>query len=332
MRNLFALTIAMIAILAAMFFYVFYTPSLAMKYVPQVVKKYLPDGELKSLHIGGQLLDYPETLRLRNITGELEWKSEVYQFSVRDFAILDFWNTMRDKKVARVAVVGLGINKKNLEAKDGTLNLTVGLGEDSFKDIEGTMKIAEVNANPYRANNIQSSIRWSKADLRLSDLKMEVYGGQAAGEIKITFPPKMSEVVYLEFKNLKSSHLQTFNKPVFSQLNGEFSGSLRLSRLDGNIQVLAILAEMAKGATLESGLANKILGYMTDEQTRYNLLTLMEDQSALTLDKAEFRILNETQNLASVTFTLENKKSDLRIHETVNIDSSRILQKIAWRN
>ena len=59
---------------------------------------------------------------------------------------------------------------------------------------------------------------------------------------------------------------------------------------------------------------------------------MLKAKESFIFDAGEFRILNVSQNLAGVTATLTNKKDNFHIHETINIDISRVLQKIAWKN
>ncbi len=332
MRNLFFGTLVLIALFIGAFYYVFYTPALILKELPVVVEKYFKDATLSSLNIGGQSFEYPETLKLSKISAEVEWKNDTYQIEAEEFDILNFQTFLKDKKQVVLRTTGLTVQRKNFGLKKGAVDATVNLNAESITGYIGSLRNGELNLNPYQLSGTQAKFEGNKDNFKISEINAQAYGGQVKGDIRVELKPRRTETLALEFGGFKSQELQTLNKPIFSQLFGEFKGTLRLTRIDDQIQVLAILAEMSKGGTMEKALSKKIVSYMTDEENRYAVENVIENQGKINFDNGEFRILNVSQNLAAVTVTLENKKEKLRIHETINIDISRILQKIAWKN
>jgi len=332
MRTLFVCTILLIALFAGAFFYVLYTPALVLKNVPAFAERYLKDATITSLNIGGQSFEYPEVLKLFKVSADVEWKNENYQISIQELAILNFQTFLRTKKQFIIGASGLTVQKKNFGLQNGAVDATINFEGDVVSSYAGMLKDGALNLNPYQLSGAQAKFEGNKEGFKISDISTQAYGGSVKGNIKMELKPHRTETVSVEFSGLKSQELETLNKAIFSQLNGQFTGTLRLTRVDEQIQVLAILAEMRKGGTIEKGLCKKILSYMTDEENRYAVETLIEGKDKLNFDNAEFRILNVSQNLAGVTVTLMNKKDNFRIHETINIDIVRILQKIAWKN
>lgn len=331
MRAAFSVTIVLLLFFVGAFYYVFYTPALVIKAAPAIAERYLKDVQIQSLQIGGQVLEYPNTLRLFRIKGELTWGGETYHFDIKEINLPHLLNTVKEKRNAKLNIDGLNLQKKNLEIKNAGINVAMTLDENSIRTYEGFLQAGEIHLTPYQFNNIQMRFQGSKEALQLTEIKTEAYGGQAKGEIKLIFVPKLIQMVLLEFNGIKTAPLQNFNKALFNQIDSELNGTLRLNKSDEQIQILALLVNMPKGATLSADMINRIVSTMTDEDKRYNIQAILENNRTITFDKAEFRILNVNQNLASITFTLDNKQQNLHIQETVNVDMSRILQKIAWK-
>ena len=331
MRSAFGITLAIMLALTGLFYYVGYTPALVLKAVPTIMEKYFPGASLESLQIKNQLLEYPSKLKLFDIHGALRWKDEVYQFDIKQLDIIDFWETWKSRQQAKFKVTGLTISKKNFELKNANFNIALLVGDNSVKSGEGFFLAEDIQVTPYRISNAQARFQANHETIKISDFLTYAYGGKIKGEINLTLAPQSAQVASLEFSGMSSEQMKTINKSFFSQLVGEFNGTLRLNKINDQIQILALLADMPKGAVLAPALAEKIIGYMTDEEKRYALQTILKNQHALKLSKAEFRILNINQNLAGVTFTLDNKERNLHVQETVNIDIARILQKIVWK-
>ncbi len=331
MRSAFGITLAIMLALTGLCFYVWYTPAIVLKIIPLVMEKYFPDASLESLQIKSQLLEYPSRLKLFDIRGELKWKDEDYQFAIKELDIIDFLDTWTTRKTAKFNIIDGNVLRKNLEIKNANINVSFVLTENSVKSGEGFINAGDIQINPYRISNAQARFQGNKETMKINDFAAFAYGGKMKGEMKFMFAPQNSQTVWLEFSGLDSEQLKTVNKAFFTHLVGQFNGTLRLNRINDQIQILALLTEMPKGAVLAPVLANKIISYLTDEEKRYTLQNMVDTQHALKLTKAEFRILNINQNLAGVTFTLDNKEQDLHVQETVNIDIARILQKIVWK-
>jgi hypothetical protein len=332
MRTLFIGTITLIAIFAGAFYYVFYTPALILKAVPAAAEKYFKEGTVSSVSIGGQTFEYPEVLKLSKISAQVQWKDEDYLLEIGELDILNFQTFWRTQQQVIISVSGLNVQKKNFALKDCVVDATINLAGDVVSSYHIVLKNGEVNLTPYQLSGVQAKFEGTQDAVTVSDIIVQAYGGQAKGNIKIESKPHRTQTAIIEFSGLKSQELQTLNKAIFSQLTGEFQGTFRLTRADEQLQVLAILAEMSKGGTMEKNLCKKVMTYMTDEENRYAVETLLESKGKLSFDTAEFRILNVSQNLAGVTVTLINKKDNFRIHETINIDIARILEKIAWKS
>lgn len=332
MRSVFFGTLALFVILIGAFYYVFYTPALILKEIPPLAEKYFKEATLSSISIGAQSFEYPETLKLLKINAEVEYKNETYQINIGELDFRNFQTFLTTKQQAILSFSDLSVQRKNFGIQKGVLDATLNFSGTSIVNYSGVLRNGDLNLNPYQLSATQAKFEGNMDGFKITEINVQAYGGRAKGDIKVDYKPHWTEIMTVEFGGLKNQELQTLNKPIFSQLSGDFNGTLRFNRIDGQLQVLAILAEMPKGGTMEKGLSKKITSYMTDEENRYAVEDLIESQGKISFDNAEFRILNISQNLAGVTVTLENKKDKLRIHETINIDISRILQKIAWKN
>ncbi len=331
LQYIFRLTVALIALLAGVFYYICYTPGLVQRAAPAFIEKHIPEVSLRSLHIGGQSLAYPEVLKLYDIKAQVEWKDEIYHIEIAEFDFLNFQTFIRLQQQALLQFVGLNIERKNFKVVGAALSLTANLDTKGFKNCEIVVSNGEVMIPPYRVTRVQTKIQASEEGFKIPEFQGQAYGGSVKGSVDVTFGKKTSEVVRIEFKDFKSLDLEDVNKALFSQLQGDVNGTLRLTRLDGLIQVFAIMAEMPKEGSMSMALAKKIGSYMTDEESRYKAMAMIDKQGKLDFDSAQIRILNLNPNLAGVTITLENKKEDFRIHETTNVDFARILKKVDWK-
>lgn len=331
LQYIFRLTVALIALLAGVFYYICYTPALIQRAAPAFIEKHIPEVSLRSLRIGGQSLAYPEVLKLYDIQAEVEWQNEIYHIEIAEFNFLNFQTFIRVQQQALFEFVGLNIERKNFKVVGAALNLTVNLDTKGFKNCEIVTSNGEVMIPPYRVTRVQTKIQASREGFKIPEFQGQAYGGWVKGSVDVTFVKKTSEVVRMEFKDFKSLELEDVNKALFSQLQGDVNGTLRLTRLDGLIQVFAIMAEMPKGGSMSMALTKKISSYMTDEESRYKVMAMLDSQGKIDFDSARIRILNLNRNLAGVTITLENKKEDFRIHETTNVDFARILKKVDWK-
>jgi len=331
MRTAFGITLAVLAALTGLFYYIFYTPALVLNAVPGIMDKYLPDTSLQSLQVASQLVEYPNRLKLFGIHGEVQWQDEVYNFDIAQLDVVDFLDTWKTKQQAKFNIKGLTFSKKGLELRNADLNLVIVLAGNSFKSYDGSLSAEEIRVTPYHISGTRVHFQGNKEMVTFNEFLTDAYGGKVKGEITLTSAPQISQVIWMEFSGIKSEQMQTINKKFFSQFICEVNGTLRLNRVNGQIQILVLLADMPKGVVLSSAFAERISSYMTDEEKRDTIRGILEKQHNLKLSKAEFRVLSVNENLAGVTFTLDNKEPELHIHETVNIDIARILQKIAFK-
>ncbi|MCB9772447.1 MAG: hypothetical protein H6754_07855 [Candidatus Omnitrophica bacterium] len=332
MRSIIVATVLLLVLLTCVFYYVCFTPALVSKAIPAVVEKYFPNATLQSLHIGGQSFKYSETLKLSDITAQVQWNDRIYQFDIDELNFTNFMTFTKEKKLAALSSSGFTFKKDGFEIHNAAFNVNLQLGANSVDSFECQLLDGKIDLMPYQLTNVQAKLQGSKLGLTITEIKAQAYGGQTKGQIKLTFSPKSSENIEMEFNGVKSDALQVIYKTIFSQLTGEFNGKIRLSRVDQQIQVFAVLADMSRGGTMKSTLAKKIINYMTDEENRYDLTSLLEKKGEFAFDAGEFRILNVNQNIAAITVTLNDKKQNLRVHETINMDISRVLQKTAWKN
>lgn len=329
-RSIFTLTIIMLVLLIGAFYYAFYTPALIQRAAPAFIAKHVPDIVLNSLQIGGQLIEYPEKLKLYNIKAELEWRNKTYQIRVEKFEFLNFQTFLNAQQQALFEISGLTVQGKDFEIFDAVLSLTVNLVNKAVDNCVVLLKDGEVKIPPYRATCTFARIEASKNFIKVPEFKVQAYGGVAKGNIEKTFIPKISQTLLVEFQDLKSGDLVALNKRLFSQVNGDFSGTFRLTRAEGQLQVLAVMAEVSNGGSLSPSLYRKIGGYVIDEETISSVERLIQANGRLDFDNAQVRILKLSHNVAEVTVTLENKKEGVSIYETINIDMSRILAKFDW--
>ncbi len=330
-RSIFMLTMIMLALLLGAFYYAFYTPGLVQRAAPAFIAKYVPDVTLNSLEIGGQSISYPEVLKLYNIKAEIQWQNQTYQIRIAELDFLNFQTFVRLQQQALLEISGLTVQRKDLEIYDAALSLTINLVDKTLGNCAIVLKDGEVKIPPYHLTRTYARIEASKEIFKVPEFKVQAYGGLAKGNIEKTFVPKVSETLLVEFSDLKSQELTAFNKRLFSQVSGEFGGTFRLSRVEGELQIFAIMAEISKGGTLAPNLYKKISGYIIDEETLSKAAHLIETNGKLDFDNAQVRVLKLNQSVAGVTVTLENKKEKLSIHETVNIDIGRILAKFDWK-
>ena len=281
MRSIFVCTIVMTALLAGAFYYVFYTPDLILKAVPSVAEKYLKDMTITKLHIGGQSFEYPEVLKLFKVTAEIEWKNEQYQFAAQELDIHNFQTFWRTKKQAIVSVAGATLQQKNFGMTNGFVDATLNFEGDVLASYTGILKSGDLSLNPYQLSGTQAKFEGSHKGYKITEIKTQAYGGQAKGDIKVERKPHHTEIVSIEFVGLKSRELETLNKPIFSQIDGDFTGTMRLTRVDQQIQVLAILAEMRKGGIMEKALCKRIVSTMTNEEERYAVENYVESKGKL---------------------------------------------------
>lgn len=330
-RSIFMLTIMMFFVLLGAFYYAFYTPGLVQRAAPAFIAKHVPDVTVNSLEIGGQSITYPEVLKLYNIKAEIQWQNQTYQIRIAELDFLNFQTFVRFENQALFEIAGLSIQTKDLEVYDAALSLTINLVNKALENCAIVLKDGEVKIRPYHLTRTYARIEASKKVFKVSEFKVQAYGGLAKGNIEKTFAPKISETLLVEFRDLKSQELTAFNKRLFSQVNGEFGGTFRLSRVEGELQIFAIMAEISKAGTLAPNLYEKISGYIIDEEILSKTAHLIETNGKLDFDNAQVRILKLNQNVAGVTVTIENKKEKFFIHETINIDIARILAKFDWK-
>ncbi len=331
MRSIFMLTLMMFALLLGAFYYAFYTPSLVQKAAPAFLEKYVKEVTLNSLQIARQSITYPEVLRLYDIKAEFQWQGQTYQIQIGELDFLNFQSFLHDQQQALLEVTQLSIQRKDLSIADAALTLTVNLEDKAFKNCDVFLRDGQIEITPYRLTHVQGRIAASKESFKVSEFKAQAYGGSARGNIELTFIPKVSESAFVEFSDMKAQELVALHKRFFSQVSGEFSGTLRLSRVEGLIAVLAIFAEIPHGGTLGRAFVKKLSGYIIEDESLEKITRLVKDKGTLDFDDAKFRILKLNENVAGVTISLLNKKENLNINETVNIDMARILQKFDWK-
>ncbi len=331
MRYIFTLTILMVVVLTGAFYYVCYTPALVQKCAPEFVAKYIKDLTLNSLQIGRQSITYPEILKLYKIKADVEWQNEVYQIEIAELDFLNFSTFLRTQQQAQLDVAGLNIQKKNFEIKNAVLSLSVALEHKALQSFDMMLRNGELFVAPYHLNSVQAHIQANKESFNIGDLKVLAYGGQAKGKIDIVRLPRSSETAVIEFSDVKSEELAGVYKNIFSQITGDFSGTIRWTRVEGSLQVMAIFMEILKGGRLGPRLSKRIVSYMIDEEKRDKITALVDEKHFLPFDNAEFRVLNLNQKLAGVTVTVANKSEDLLIHETINVDIADILKKFGLK-
>lgn len=331
LQYIFRLTVVLIALLAGVFYYVCYTPALVQRVAPAFIEKYIPEVTLKSLKIGGQSLAYPEVLKLYDIQAQVQWQEETYLIQIDEFNFLNVQTFLRVQQQALFEFVGLNIERKNFKVVNAALRLMVNWDAKGFKNCEIMAKNGEVMIAPYRVVNVQSLIQASREGFKVPEFRGQAYGGQVKGSLDVAFVGKQLEVVIVEFADLKSQELQELSKALFSQVQGNIGGTLRLTRGDGLVQVFAMMAEISQGGSISAALTQKISSFMTDEENRYKVAEILDRQGKLDFDSAQIRILKSNASLAGVTVTLENKKADVRIHETINVGLARILKKVDWK-
>ncbi len=331
MRSIFVLTMMMFALLVGAFYYAFYTPALVQKAAPAFIEKYVKEVTLNSLRIGGQSIAYPEVLKLYNIRAEFQWENETYELAIAELDFLNFQTFIRTQQQALIDLSGVDIHKKDWEILNASAGLTVNLNDKSFDNCLIVLRQAAIKIAPYKLTGIQARIEASRQSVKIPEFKAQAYGGGAKGKISLTFTPKVSEEINIEFWDMKSTELALFNKRLFAQVSGDFNGTLKFSRAEGLIAVLAIFAEIPKGGTLSTNLGKKISGYIVDEETLGKITDSIEKKGKIEFDNAQVRILKLNERVAGVSVTLENKKDNLSIHETINMDMSRILAKFDWK-
>lgn len=331
MRYLFILTLVLIMLLTATFYFVAFTPYLVEKQVPVYKEKFFKDVTLNDFKVGGQTFAYPDILKLFHIHAEFEYQHETYQLDIGQMDIINFPAFISSQRQLVLKVEDFNILRKGYELVHSQIDATVNMKPDGFSDGEFIFHDGEIKFGAYDLTQLQARLGLSREALKIADIKARTYGGQTKGKIEINLLPTSKQTVDLEFSNVNSRELGKVNKRIFSQIDGEFNGTMRMTRVEDVIQVLTIFAEIPKGGTVNPGLGQRLAGYMTSESNRGKVDELIGKNVPLVFNYAEFRILNVNPYVAGITFLIDGKEDKFLIHETINVDMDRMFKSLAWK-
>lgn len=313
----------------ATFYAVFYTPWLAVAYLPDFVGRYGEGWQLRSLQIGGQSFQFPEILKWSRLSGEIQKEDAVYRFDMAEAIPEEIFSLWKAKRQANVTFTGINISGRDVEIKQANMKVLLTASPSAELAMDVTGHAAGVFFRRYHFQNITARLKTDSKQCHISEMTTNLYGGRAQGEIQINFQNR-EVFASVEFSGIKSETMEEINKSFFSQLSAQFDGSLRLKMTGDWVEILALHTTMPKGSKLHFRMIKAMSAYLTQEESIQKIESIIERGIELPLDSADIHILNTSGNLAAVTFILRSKRYGLDIQETVNMDIQRIFQKVSF--
>ncbi len=286
---------------------------------PKFIEKNYPNVDLVSFKVESQQFKYPETFVLKDVTITMGEYEATKQLTIKELTLYDFLTYLKKRENIKLMVKGLKLTYDQLEINNLNLKALLFFQGPHFTQLSGIFAGYEAAFSSFRVQNFEGQIHGTRHRIQLTDLVADAYGGLMRGQVIMDFKPEINYIFWLEGQNFKPHLLTEVNQPLFSQLNGDLSGAMRLIWGSQQVNLLALNMQFNRGGIIGSGLVKTILGFKGNEGSKGHLKAILSSDGSLAVDQAKMRLQNSGAYRLNLEYSLREEGSGFKLKERQEI-------------
>ncbi|MFA5260189.1 MAG: hypothetical protein WC450_03050 [Candidatus Omnitrophota bacterium] len=311
--------IIMLSVLGGIFFFVVHSTWFFNYFGPIYIARQLKEYSLEMFKVKSQKFSFPETFVLQDVQVLLTKEDKSCEMTVKEITLYEFFTYLKKKENIKLMVKGLNLKYDRLVLNDLNMKGLLFFQGRHFSQLNGIFAGRRIELSPYHAENFEGQLRGVRNRIQLTDLVADAYGGMVKGQVVLEFNPQLNYILWLELANFKPELLTGTQQPLFSHLQGELSGAMRLIWEAQQVNLLAVNLQFNKGGVILPDLVEKILAFDGNTAAKTQLSSMRSPDGRLKVDQGKMRLQNAGEYRFTLEYSLVDEGQGFKLREQQDI-------------
>jgi len=286
------------------------SPQVLQAVVKASANQILPDITIQDLVIGKQNLSLKGTSSLRDVDIIIRQGENKFDLHFNTISLSDIFSEKPTLLLKGGFVYAEAFRLDGLEmtliAKDG-------------EEWSGpaTVKLAESSGFQVHDVLVKVIVKADKAIIE--DIQGRSYEGEIQGTATIYFFAIPDYYANVTFDGLDTTLMEDINPSLFSQLQGQITGSVEALGPAGGLDKIDLHVRLNDGGEVQSKLLGPLLGHIPESRERQKLKTAIENNQKIIVNKAQLDLSNKDSKTVSTDIQLESDELNLDANVKVDI-------------
>ncbi|MEW5894241.1 MAG: hypothetical protein AB1650_00540 [Candidatus Omnitrophota bacterium] len=305
MRN-FVFTIVVISgLLLGIVLVLLNTTILVNALLPEIINEHVKAFSIEEFRCGSQTSRLPDLLFLYNVKFKVRKGDRLVDVSVKEIAIHEFMDFVKHFETLGMSAKGINVETKGFSAKNGQLQVVIGLKDRVARYAEGAGYIKNFEAGAYSFNKVVGHFKINPVKVEVFNVEGKMYDGDFTGQLTLDYKPHFNFALWSEFKGIQTASVQKIHPGFFKTIRGSLDGSLRVVGGE-EVDIFTVIFLARKGLAITPHVFLSMRGAF-DEEEEAELKRLAENNAALTVEKGVLHIQNSRDENVMMIFDIEEE-------------------------
>ena len=311
--------VIMLSVLGGVFFFLLHSTWFFNYFGPAYIKRQLKEYSLETFNVKSQEFSFPETFVLRDVQVTLAKEDKACELTIKELTLYEFLTYLKKKENIKVMVKGLSLKYDRLALSNLNMKGLIFFQGHHFSQLNGIFAGQRIEIFPYHVDNFEGQLRGVRKRIQLTDFVADAYGGLVKGQVVLEYNPQPNYIFWLEATNFKPELLRETRQPLFSHVQGDLSGAMRLIWGAQQVNLMAVNLQFSKGGVLDAGLVEKILSFPGNTAAKDQLNSMRAADGGLKVDQGKMRLQNAGEYRLTLEYALVDEQQGFKLREQQEI-------------
>ena len=309
----------MLAVLGGILFFIVHSTWFFNYFGPRYITRLLKEYSLETFHVNSQKFSFPETFVLQDVTLSLFKENKTCEMTIKELTLYEFLTYLKKKENIKVMVKGLNLKCDRLTLSNLNVKGLLFFQGHHFTQLNGIFAGQRIEISPYHVDNFEGQLRGGRKRIQLTDFVADAYGGLVKGQIVMEYNPQLNYIFWLEVANLKPELLKETQQVLFTQLQGDLSGAMRLIWESQQMNLMALNLQFTQGGLIHPDLVESILAFEGNTAAKTQLNTMRSADGSLKVDQGKMRLQNAGEYRLTLEYSIVDERQGFKLKEEQEI-------------